>query len=91
MNYYEIAKTAYCTEGDQWDCRCCEMCEYLENHNFDASACREKLIVELVKIIDKYKSMTVLEKQSTESGSACQTQMGTIIVAACAEKVSKGS
>lgn len=55
MNYHEIAKTAYCTEGDQWDCRCCEMREYLENHNFDASACREKLIVELVKIIDKYK------------------------------------
>lgn len=55
MNYYEIAKTAYCTEGDQWDCRCCEMREYLENHNFDTSACREKLIVELVKIIDKYK------------------------------------
>lgn len=21
MNYYEIAKEAYCTEGSQWDCR----------------------------------------------------------------------
>lgn len=55
MNYYEIAKTAYCTEGDQWDCRCCEMCGYLENHHFDSSACKEKLIIELVKIIDEYK------------------------------------
>lgn len=55
MNYYKIAKTAYCTEGDQWDCRSCEMCKYLENHHFNQTACMEKLIIELVKIIDEYK------------------------------------
>lgn len=58
MNYYEIAKTAYCTEGDQWDCRSCPLCEYFENHNYDAATCREHLIIELVKIIDEYKSIT---------------------------------
>ena len=57
LNYYEIAKTAYCTEGDQWDCRSCGMCEYLESHHFDQTACMEKLIIELVKIIDEYKKI----------------------------------
>lgn len=55
INYYEAAKTAYCMEGDQWDCRCCPLCDYLEKHNYDAAACRKHLIIELVRIIDEYK------------------------------------
>ena len=56
INYYKVAKTAYCLEGGQWDCRCCPLCEYFVSHNYDAAACREHLIIELVKIIDEYKN-----------------------------------
>ena len=52
MDYYKIAKTAYCTEGDQWDCRSCELYEYFKKHNYNAAACREFLIIKLVKYIE---------------------------------------
>lgn len=55
IDYYDVAKRAYCIEGDQWDCRCCAMCDYFVKHNYDPAVCREKLIIELVKIIDELK------------------------------------
>jgi len=55
IDYYDVAKRAYCTEGDQWDCRCCDMCNYFVEHDYNPAACREKLIIELVKIIDELK------------------------------------
>ncbi len=55
MDYYQIAKRAYCTEGDQFDCRDCEMVNYFIQHGFDAATCREKIIIELVKIIEELK------------------------------------
>lgn len=55
MNYYEIAKKAYCKSGEQFDCRDCDLCQLLENNDFDDTVCKTKLIVELVKIIDEYK------------------------------------
>ncbi len=51
-DYYKIAKTAYCTEGDQWNCRDCELYEYFKKHNYNAAACREFLIIKLVKYIE---------------------------------------
>ncbi|MBQ5473565.1 MAG: hypothetical protein IIT65_02475 [Lachnospiraceae bacterium] len=52
MNYYEIAKTAYCTEGSQWDCRDCKLINVLIKNNYDAASCRKYLIQELVKQIE---------------------------------------
>lgn len=49
LDYYKIAKQAYCTEGDQWDCRSCELCDYFEKHNYNFAKCREYLITQLVK------------------------------------------
>lgn len=44
MNYYEIAKTAYCMEGNQWDCRDCKLINILIKNNYDAASCRKYLI-----------------------------------------------
>lgn len=55
IDYYKAAKKAYCMSGDQFDCRDCDMCDYFEKHHYDGIACKTKLIVELVKIIDAYK------------------------------------
>ena len=43
--------------GNQFDCRDCDMCDYFEKHHYDGIACKTKLIVELVKIIDAYKKV----------------------------------
>lgn len=61
MDYYKIAEKAYCMEGDQWDCRDCDLIKYFESHNCDATVCRQHLIVELVK---QYKKL--LEKQGND-------------------------
>lgn len=51
--YIEIAKTAYCTEGDQWDCRDCELVNILKEHHFDPSYCRKELIIGMVKELER--------------------------------------
>lgn len=53
IDYYTIAKQAYCTEGDQWDCRDCKLIDYFEKSNHDPAKCREHLIVGLVKQYEK--------------------------------------
>ena len=50
--WLKVAKIAYCTEGDQWDCRNCEMCDYLKAHQFDSNACKEELIRRIIKEIE---------------------------------------
>ena len=52
MDYYEIAKTAYCTEGSQWDCRDCKLINIFVMNNYDAAECRKHLIQKLVKTIE---------------------------------------
>lgn len=47
--WIEIAKKAYCSEGDQWDCRDCEMIDFFEKHNCDPSICRMELIRRIVE------------------------------------------
>lgn len=59
IDYYKAAKKAYCMSGDQFDCRDCDMCDYFEKHHYDGMACKTKLIVELVKIIDAYKKYDI--------------------------------
>lgn len=54
-DYYEIAKRAYCTPFEYSDCRDCDMCDYFEQHDYSPADCREKLIRELVHIIDELK------------------------------------
>jgi len=49
LDYYKIAKRAYCSNGDQWDCKDCELVEYFKTHNLDAAACREYLITKMVE------------------------------------------
>lgn len=43
-NYYKIAKEGYITEGDQWDCRNCDLCEFFKENNYDPARCRTILI-----------------------------------------------
>lgn len=52
MDYYEIAKTAYCTEGSQWDCRDCKLINIFVKNNYDAAECRKHLIQKLVRTIE---------------------------------------
>lgn len=47
--WIEIAKKAYCSEGDQWDCRDCEMIDYFKMHNCDPAICRMELIRRMIK------------------------------------------
>lgn len=54
-DYYEIAKRAYSTPSEYFDCRDCDMCDCFEEHDYNPSYCREKLIRELVHIIDELK------------------------------------
>ncbi len=63
MNYYKIAKTAYCTEGDQFDCRDCELCNYFEEHNYDSTKCRQHLIMGLVEEIEELKHKLIFKKE----------------------------
>ena len=53
IDYYAIAKKAYCTEGDQWDCRDCGLIDYFEKNNRDSAKCRKHLIIGLVKQYEK--------------------------------------
>ena len=53
IDYYAIAKKAYCMEGDQWDCRDCDLIDYFEKNNHDSDKCRRHLIIGLVKQYEK--------------------------------------
>ena len=53
IDYYAIAKKAYCMEGDQWDCRDCDLIDYFEKNKHDSAKCRIHLIVGLVKQYEK--------------------------------------
>lgn len=56
LDYFEIAKKMYCTEGNQVDCRDCELFDILLKNNYNPASCRTKLIEELVKIIETERS-----------------------------------
>ena len=55
-DYYKIAKTAYCTEGDQWDCRDCELIDVFTKKKCNAAECRTFLIKKLVETIEELKN-----------------------------------
>ena len=57
MDYYKIAKTGYCIEGDQFDCRDCELYDYFEKHNCNSIECKTHLIVGLVKEIERLREL----------------------------------
>lgn len=50
--FIDIAYKAYCEEGDQFDCRSCDMYCYLKDYlkmPFNSTSCREQLLFEVAK------------------------------------------
>ena len=66
-SYYEIAKTAYCTAGDQWDCRSCYMHDYFEKQNNNVAECRGELLRLLVIEITDSRKESNPENENTIS------------------------